>query len=143
MSKKAKLILFPILGTVGVAATVTPFAVLSIKKSNNNKITPAENSKIVNYSVTFPSLSPTNYYKFIKFDDNNIPYLENNVVSAIVKDVLSKLSDYEKDIDFDYKFVNPQMLEVYFKLNFNQNREFKTYKLEISKDKNYSKLIVH
>ncbi|WP_430003924.1 hypothetical protein [Mycoplasmopsis bovis] len=49
MSKKAKLILFPILGTVGVAATVTPFAVLSIKKSNNNKITPAENSKIVNY----------------------------------------------------------------------------------------------
>ncbi|WP_430003943.1 MHO_1590 family protein [Mycoplasmopsis bovis] len=61
----------------------------------------------------------------------------------IVKDVLSKLSDYEKDIDFDYKFVNPQMLEVYFKLNFNQNPEFKTYKLEISKDKNYSKLIVH
>ncbi|WP_429997479.1 MHO_1590 family protein, partial [Mycoplasmopsis bovis] len=54
--------------------------------------------------MTFPSLSPTNYYKSIKFDDNNIPYLENNVVSAIVKDVLSKLSDYEKDIDFDYKF---------------------------------------
>ncbi|TKA58885.1 hypothetical protein MBOVa_6970 [Mycoplasmopsis bovis 8790] len=143
MSKKAKLILFPILGTVGVAAIVAPFAVLSIKKSNNNKITPAESSKVVNYSVSFPNLSPTNYYKFIKFDDSNVPYLENNVVSAIVKDVLSKLSDYEKDIDFDYKFINPQMLEVYFKLNFNQNPEFKTYRLEISKDKNYSKLIVH
>ncbi|NES52560.1 hypothetical protein G3565_29340, partial [Escherichia coli] len=76
-------------------------------------------------------------------DDNNVPYLENNIVSAIVKDVLSKLSDYEKDIEFDYEFINPGKLELHFKLNLNPTPEYKSYKLEIFKDSNYSKLIVH
>ncbi|EIN14858.1 Hypothetical protein, predicted transmembrane protein [Mycoplasmopsis agalactiae 14628] len=147
MGKKAKWILYPVLATAGVAATATPFVVLSVKKSNGSKITPvekeSEKEKINNLSVSFPNLSPASYYKFIKFDDNNTLYLENNIVSAIVKDVLSKLSDYEKDIEFDYEFINPGKLELHFKLNLNQAPEYKSYKLEIFKDSNYSKLIVH
>lgn len=147
MGKKAKWILYPTLATAGVAATVTPFVVLSVKKSNGSKITPVEKEKekekINHLSVSFPNLSPASYYKFIKFDDNNVPYLENNIVSAIVKDVFSKLSDYEKDIEFDYEFINPGKLELHFKLNINPTHEYKSYKLEIFKDSNYSKLIVH
>lgn len=50
MGKKAKWILYPTLATAGVAATVAPFVVLSVKKSNGSKITPVEKEKEKNKS---------------------------------------------------------------------------------------------
>lgn len=123
------------------------FVVLFVKKFNGSKIIFVEKEKEkekINYLlVLFFNLLLVSYYKFIKFDDNNVLYLENNIVLVIVKDVLFKLFDYEKDIEFDYEFINFGKLELYFKLNLNLIFEYKSYKLEIFKDSNYFKLIVY
>lgn len=145
MGKKVKWILYFILVIVGVVVIVMLFVVLFVKKFNGSKIIFVEKEKDkINYLlVLFFNLLLVSYYKFIKFDDNNVLYLENNIVFVIVKDVLFKLFDYEKDIEFDYEFINLGKLELYFKLNLNLIFEYKSYKLEIFKDSNYFKLIVY
>lgn len=143
MGKKVKWILYFILVIVGVAVIVILFVVLFVKKFNGSKIIFVEKEKINYLLVLFFNLLLVSYYKFIKFDDNNVLYLENNIVFVIVKDVLLKLFDYEKDIEFDYEFINFGKLELYFKLNLNLIFEYKSYKLEIFKDSNYFKLIVY
>ncbi|WP_027334519.1 MHO_1590 family protein [Mycoplasmopsis felifaucium] len=144
MTKKSKIIVFSLAGVVGITSIIAPIALVSANRKNQTKITEqnnSENKTIKSYSI-FPVLDSNDYYKFVRLNSNG-PYLENNIVSAIVKDVLKNLGDYNYDIEFNYKFISPKELILNFKIEFSENTETKEYKIYIPENENINKLLIN
>ncbi|WP_029513274.1 MHO_1590 family protein [Mycoplasmopsis primatum] len=144
MNSKSKKIMYPLLGTLLIAAVATPVIVISMKKSNSKTINNVdwEKDKKQLGSEIFPDISANDYYQYIKIDNDNLPYFEKDIVPAVVKDVLKNLAEYDKNVNFNYKFISVRDLILDFEIKFGSKISQKRYQLNIVKDNDYHKLIV-
>lgn len=144
MSKKTKLILFPILGTVVAASIIAPVALVSAKKINSAKAEKVNNGNNTSKSSfsTFPFLNTKDYYQFIRINDEGKAYFDDCIVSAIVKDVLTNINDYDKEVKFDYKFIDKTTLVLKFKIVFGNKEQAKKYTFKINNENEKNKINV-
>lgn len=131
MTVKQKHIIFSLAASAGTLAIVTPLIVVAAKR--NSQKTTVQPTKQLDYSI-FPKLNPKDYYKYIYIDKNE-PKFNSNIVPAITKDVFKNMTMQNGQTSFDYEFVKPTLLKLYFVWVNNNERKEKCYTFEINYDK--------
>lgn len=136
LTKKSKMFLAGVFGTITLASIATPTTIyfLNHKKDKSKEKELEKDNDEINVDTIFPKLEKNDYYDYIRLNDVNT-YWDENVIGAIVTDVIKTLKSSEGEVKFDYRFHNNnQSIEINFEWkNGNKKPLYKTYIFSITK----------
>ncbi|MBZ4226906.1 MHO_1590 family protein [Mycoplasma tauri] len=162
MNSKTRKILIAAGSIMLASAVIAPVIVMSLKKDKKTQLSKAGNNSMQNQKaplnknynsenegeslsldIEFPNIDTNEYYSFIKIE-NDLAYFDKNVAPVIITDIIKKIKEPFKNIEFDYEFGdNNTILTIFIKVNQEDNKSSnKNYILKIVKDANFDKIIV-
>ncbi|MBZ4203973.1 MHO_1590 family protein [Mycoplasma tauri] len=162
MNSKTRKILIAAGSIMLASAVIAPVIVMSLKKDKKTQLSKAGDNSMQNQKaplnknynsenegeslsldIEFPNIDTNEYYSFIKIE-NDLAYFDKNVAPVIITDIIKKIKEPFKNIEFDYEFGdNNTILTIFIKVNQEDNKSSnKNYILKIVKDANFDKIIV-
>ncbi|MBZ4195374.1 MHO_1590 family protein [Mycoplasma tauri] len=162
MNSKTRKILIAAGSIMLASAVIAPVIVISLKKDKKTQLSKAGDNSMQNQKaplnknynsenegeslsldIEFPNIDTNEYYSFIKIE-NDLAYFDKNVAPVIITDIIKKIKEPFKNIEFDYEFGgNNTILTIFIKVNQEDNKSSnKNYILKIVKDVNFDKIIV-
>ncbi|QGZ97723.1 hypothetical protein GE118_02805 [Mycoplasma sp. NEAQ87857] len=99
------------------------------KKQTNTKPIVKQPKPPITIKSKFPKLESNYFNSFIKTNNFNTNYIDDEIALAIVQDIATRINAANGSLYFDYKIINKQEIHIFFKWQYNDEIEEKQYQV--------------